>query len=80
MFQGMILSAFFWGYTVNQVTSGWLADRHGGELVLWVSCIGWSMATLAMSVAGNLSPWLLFLTNLISGATQGESKDDGNFS
>ena len=26
---GVILSAFFWGYTLMQIPSGWIADRKG---------------------------------------------------
>lgn len=38
---GVILSAFFWGYTLMQIPSGWIADRLGpgktilGSGILW---------------------------------------------
>ena len=28
---GIILSSFFWGYTLLQIPGGWLADRYGGK-------------------------------------------------
>ncbi|XP_018911132.1 putative inorganic phosphate cotransporter isoform X2 [Bemisia tabaci] len=32
--QGMILSAFFWGYVLSQIPGGVLADRYGGKKTL----------------------------------------------
>ena len=30
--QGIVQSAFLWGYTVTQFAGGTLADKYGGEL------------------------------------------------
>jgi MFS family permease len=60
---GLLLSAFFWTYSVTQIASGWLVDRVE---VRWVYAAGfllWSMATLGTatmsSLAGLLSMRLL---------------------
>src|SRR5690242_4848204 len=43
--QGLILSAFFWGYIVSQLAGGWVADRFGGKAVLGFGVGCWSLAT-----------------------------------
>src|SRR5215471_4008332 len=57
--QGMILSAFFWGYIWPQLAGGWLADRYGGKRVLAVGVAVWSLATLMIPPAARLSFGLL---------------------
>lgn len=49
--QGLILGAFFWGYTVMQIPSGFLSDRFGPRLT--VACGMFPVAILTI-----LSPWL----------------------
>ncbi len=44
--QGLILSAFFWGYIWPQLPGGWIADRFGGRRVLAFGVGLWSLATL----------------------------------
>jgi len=44
--QGVVLSAFFWGYLVSQLLGGWMADRFGGKLVLAFGVAVWSLATI----------------------------------
>ena len=43
--QGIILSAFFWGYLLTQLLGGVIADRVGGKLVLAAGVGIWSLAT-----------------------------------
>ena len=40
---GVILSAFFWGYTVMQITSGWVADRFGPGKTILGSGLLWGL-------------------------------------
>lgn len=40
---GVILSAFFWGYTVMQIPSGWVADRFGPGKTILGSCLLWGL-------------------------------------
>ncbi|EZA58725.1 hypothetical protein DMN91_009296 [Ooceraea biroi] len=45
---GVILSSFFWGYTLTQVASGYISDRIGGQKVLCIAALGWSATTFLM--------------------------------
>jgi ACS family sodium-dependent inorganic phosphate cotransporter len=44
--QGAVLSAFFWGYAVSQIPGGWAAQRFGGDGMLTLSFLAWSLASL----------------------------------
>lgn len=46
---GMILSSFFWGYTLTQVASGYISDRMGGQRVMWIAALGWSLTTFFLA-------------------------------
>jgi len=49
--QGLILSAFFWGYLWPQLAGGWMADRFGGKRVLALGVAVWSAATFLTPIA-----------------------------
>ncbi|KOX71429.1 Solute carrier family 17 member 9 [Melipona quadrifasciata] len=74
---GVILSSFFWGYTLTQVASGYISDRIGGQKILLISALGWSMTTFFMPgvielVSKSDSSVLLVATvRMINGAFQG---------
>jgi MFS family permease len=56
---GILLSAFFWTYSILQIFSGWLADRYD---VKWVMAIGffiWSVSTAATGFVYAFAPLLL---------------------
>ncbi|XP_078317046.1 voltage-gated purine nucleotide uniporter SLC17A9-like isoform X2 [Crassostrea virginica] len=42
---GSVLSSFFWGYTMTQFLGGYLADRVGGDVILPIVAVFWSMIT-----------------------------------
>ena len=42
---GTVLSAFFWGYTMTQIIGGYTSDRIGGDIVITLAAIGWSLIT-----------------------------------
>jgi len=42
---GMALSAFFCGYVTTNVLGGYMADRHGGEIIIFYSAICWATLT-----------------------------------
>ena len=48
--KGFVLSAFFVGYMLCMIVSGWLSSRYGGKRVLAAAVIIWSVFTL-------LTPW-----------------------
>ncbi|HEX9465894.1 MAG TPA: MFS transporter [Alphaproteobacteria bacterium] len=41
---GVLLSAFFWSYTIMQVPAGWLVDRYGSKQVLAAGYALWSLS------------------------------------
>ncbi|XP_043276132.1 solute carrier family 17 member 9 [Venturia canescens] len=51
---GIILSSFFWGYTVTQVASGYVSDRIGGQKIIWFAALGWSTSTFFLPEVINL--------------------------
>jgi MFS family permease len=51
---GMILSSFFWGYTLLQIPGGWLADRFGGKRVLSAGVLWWSVFTMLTPAARSM--------------------------
>ncbi len=53
--EGLVLSAFFVGYLLMMPTSGALANRHGGKLVLGLAVLWWSLFTALTPPAALLS-------------------------
>ncbi|XP_012527209.1 solute carrier family 17 member 9 isoform X2 [Monomorium pharaonis] len=74
---GIILSSFFWGYTLTQVASGYISDKIGGQRVLWISALGWSATTFFMPEIieffseDGTSVLLVAVVRMINGAFQG---------
>ena len=62
--QGVLLSAFYAGYTVSQVPGGWLAKRHGPYAVLSVAVLLWSTVTIATIYFGTV-PSILFILRFV---------------
>ncbi|GMT08530.1 hypothetical protein PENTCL1PPCAC_30704, partial [Pristionchus entomophagus] len=52
---GSVLSAFFWGYALTQIFAGSLADRYGGERILYVSSLVWIVLTVATPLVLDLA-------------------------
>ncbi len=69
--QGLILSAFFWGYLWPQLAGGWLADRFGGKRVLAFGVAVWSLATFITPAAARSSLALLFAARILLGLGEG---------
>jgi len=57
--QGVILSAFFWGYLATQIIGGWMADRWGGKQVLAMAASIWSIFTILTPMANGNLPLVL---------------------
>lgn len=68
--QGIILSAFFWGYLWPQLPGGWIADRIGGRWVLAFGVAIWSLATL-MTPAASAAFALLIAVRVLLGLGEG---------
>jgi len=69
--QGLILSAFFWGYLWPQLAGGWLADRFGGKRVLALGVVVWSLATFVTPGAARRSFTVLFAVRILLGLGEG---------
>ncbi|KAB7709045.1 MFS transporter [Bacillus aerolatus] len=66
---GLILSIFFLGYAFMQIPGGWLADRFGARLVLFISIIGFSIFTGLTGLAWSLAS--LIAVRFIFGLAEG---------
>jgi ACS family sodium-dependent inorganic phosphate cotransporter len=69
--QGLILSAFFWGYLFPQLAGGWLADRFGGKRVLGFGVAVWSVATFITPGAARTSFTVLVAVRILLGLGEG---------
>lgn len=49
--QGLIQSAFLWGYTATQLLGGHLADKYGGRAVIAAGVAWFSAASLLLPAA-----------------------------
>ena len=70
--QGLILSAFFYGYMCLQIPAGILAKRHTGRKILGAAVAGWSLATMLTPAASASLP-LLLAVRLVMGMLEGMS-------
>lgn len=68
--QGLILSAFFWGYLWPQLAGGVMADRFGGRRVLALGVAVWSIVTILTPVA-SATLGLLFAARFVLGLGEG---------
>ena len=73
---GMALSAFFCGYITTNVVGGYLADRHGGDVIICWTAVVWSILTISLpffatsEVIGG-STFSVLLTRFFTGVSQG---------
>lgn len=65
-FMGLVLSAFFWTYSVFQLPSGWFVDRFGPRVSYTFACVWWSVMTGLVSVANSF--FMLMGLRLLLGA------------
>ncbi len=68
--QGIILSAFFWGYLWPQLLGGWMSDRFGGRRVLAFGVALWSLATL-LTPPASMAFGLLIAARVLLGLGEG---------
>jgi ACS family D-galactonate transporter-like MFS transporter len=57
---GIVLSAFFWSYSVCQLVFGWLIDRFSVKVVFAIGFFIWSFATLGSGFAGGIVALILW--------------------
>lgn len=68
--KGAVMSAFYWGYGVSQVPGGIAAQRYGGDLVLTLCFLSWSLASL-MTPGDARRTFLLIFWRFVLGVSQG---------
>ena len=56
---GILLSAFFWAYTLLQTPAGWVVDRFGVKWPYAVALVLWSSLTAATALASTLGGLIL---------------------
>ncbi|XP_050079160.1 sialin-like [Anopheles maculipalpis] len=69
--QGIILSAFYWGYTVSHFVSAFVADRFSKHLLglsVLITAIFTILTPLAIDVGGS---WLLVVVRVLEGIGEG---------
>lgn len=71
------MSCFFWGYTITQILAGQIADKIGGERILNISTLCWSLLTLFTPQLFDFAYWsnsplfILLLIRVLTGIGQG---------
>ncbi|KAM0683557.1 hypothetical protein MDAP_001127 [Mitosporidium daphniae] len=68
--QGILLSAFYWGYMVLQVPGGYLSHRFGAKWVMVLSLLGSALLNSVIPILGS-SLELSFLVRFACGLLQG---------
>src|SRR6476646_49449 len=66
---GFVLSAFAYPYLLFQVFGGWVGDRFGPRLTLFVCGLIWAAATIFTGLAASLVT--LFLVRVLLGVGEG---------
>lgn len=67
---GAILSSFYWGYGLSQVPGGLAAHRFGGERMLTISYLLWSLASFATPASGS-QIYRIIVARFFVGTAQG---------
>jgi len=68
---GLLLSAFFWSYSLAQVPAGWLIDRYGLGRVYAIGFFLWTVAVMLTSVPSTIAS--LIVIQLLLGLGQGRA-------
>ncbi|CAH8633164.1 unnamed protein product [Schistosoma bovis] len=74
---GFMMGIFFWGYAVTQYLGGYLSDVFGGEIVIAISSLGWSILTVcfiwlpSINLGSNDIYGLFIITRFLLGIFQG---------
>jgi MFS family permease len=69
--QGLILSAYFYGYLLTQLLGGWLSFKFGGQIILALSMLIGSLITISIPFFAKLNYKALFACLFFTGAAHG---------
>ncbi|XP_028308838.1 solute carrier family 17 member 9-like [Gouania willdenowi] len=61
---GIVLGGFFWGYCLTQILGGYASDRVGGERVLFISALSWTLITIVTPLLVHLGSRTLVLMTM----------------
>ena len=62
-----MLSAFFWGYVITQIPSGWLTSRWGSKSVIAVGMFVSNVANILLPVCARIHPYLVVALRFVTG-------------
>lgn len=65
--QGMILSAFYYGYIVTHIPGGWLAQNFGGKYTVAYAILSTSTLTLLTPAVARMGPTHLIVLRFVEG-------------
>jgi len=65
--RGLILGAFFWGYTVMQIPSGYISDRFGPRLSISIGMFPVAILTILCPFMARGSPYFLLVGRIVIG-------------
>ena len=68
---GILMSAFFWTYTVMQIPVGWLAERYGAHRILAMGLTIWASSTMLIGLAHSFAALLVLRLFLGLGESSG---------
>jgi len=71
LFSGVVLSSFWGGYALTQVFGGVISDRLGGERILTLALILWSICTALTPSAAELGNFSVIIVRIALGAGEG---------
>eukprot|EP00057_Strongylocentrotus_purpuratus_P001404 XP_001198778.2 PREDICTED: sialin [Strongylocentrotus purpuratus] len=69
--QGLLLAAFFIGYTLGNIPAGWLADKLGGKWIIFGGACGSAIFNALGPLAARSSVALFFATRFLAGISEG---------
>ncbi|KAK7862498.1 hypothetical protein R5R35_005921 [Gryllus longicercus] len=69
--QGLLLSAFFWGYLVTQIPGGWLAARVGGNRLFGFGLAATALLTLLTPPLARAGAYWLLALRVAEGLFEG---------
>ncbi|MBE5107511.1 MFS transporter [Bacillus thuringiensis] len=55
---GLLISVFFFSYSIMQLLGGWLTDKFGARIMITISLISWSIFTIMTGVAWSFASLL----------------------
>ena len=65
--QGIMLSAFFWGYIVTQIPTGWLTSRFGSKMVIAGGMLLANVANLLIPIGARTHPYTVVVLRFLMG-------------